>query len=220
MAQDHPETTRPLLNLDRLAFLIDGVFAISLTLLVLDLKLPDESGAPLAEALRSLIPRLAIYLFAFVTIANQWAIHHRTFRLVRHADSTLVTLSLVNLLFITLIPASAAIVGGYFREPLAAACYSVNALLLCLSACAVWAYVAVNGHLLAEDADPRILVGIAQVWLYVAIGFALALLIGFLNVYAAYVLWVLWSPPVSVWWAWRRKKLESEPAGTLAPGEG
>jgi uncharacterized membrane protein len=221
MAQDDAEITGPLLNVDRLVFLIDGVFAISLTLLVLDLRLPDENGAPLSQALRALIPRLALYLFAFVTIANQWAIHHRTFRLVRHADYRLVMLSLVNLLFITLIPASAAIVGGHFREPLAAACYSVNGLLLCLSGSLVWAYIAANSHLLAEDADPRYLVGIAQVWLYVAIGFGLALGIGFLNVYAAYAVWVLWSPLVSVWWTRKRKELESlQPGGSPAPSEG
>jgi uncharacterized membrane protein len=56
-----------LLDPGRLAALIDGVFAISLTLLILDLKLPSESG-DLARALTEMFPRFLIYLFSFVTI--------------------------------------------------------------------------------------------------------------------------------------------------------
>lgn len=204
----HP-TNQPLLDLDRLIFLIDGVFAITLTLLILDLRLPDEDALDLSQALLALMPRLAIYLFAFVTIANQWAIHHRTFRLVRHGDGRLVILSLANLLFITLIPVSAGVVGGHPSEPLAAACFSINSLLMCLSAWAVWAYVGANHHLLAEDADPHVLKGIATVWLLVAVGFGIALFAGFFSAYLAYAIWVLWSPPISIWWARKRRQLST-----------
>jgi uncharacterized membrane protein len=206
--KDNPPATPQLLSLERLVFMIDGVFAISLTLLVLDLKIPGQSQGSLLQALRALLPRLAIYLFAFATIANQWMIHHRTFRLVRQADSRLVVLSLVNLLFITLIPASAAIVGGYPREKLAAACFAVNGILLCLSAWAVWVYVAGNRSLLAQDTDPRILTGIGLVWLSVALGFAISLIAGLFSVYAEYAIWLGWSPLVSLWWTRRRRLLE------------
>jgi uncharacterized membrane protein len=86
-----------LLDLDRLVFLTDGVFAITLTLLVLDLKLPANNARALGETLRELLPRLAICLFAFTNIVNQWIIQDRTFRRVRHGDSNLITLSLANL---------------------------------------------------------------------------------------------------------------------------
>jgi uncharacterized membrane protein len=204
MAHKPSQTIPPLLDLERLVFLIDGVFAITLTLLILDLRLPTGD---LRQALVGLLPRLAIYLFAFATIANQWAIHHRTFRLVRHGDSRLVALSLANLLFITLLPVSAGIVGGHPLEPLAAACFSINALLMCLGAWAVWAYVAANHHLLAENADPLILAGIAKVWLLVTIGFAVSLAAGLLSIYAEYALWLLWSPVVSFWWARERRRM-------------
>jgi uncharacterized membrane protein len=208
----NPKPPRPkteLLNLDRLVFLIDGVFAITLTLLVLDLKVPDSGTNNFAQSLAALLPRLLIYLFAFTTIANQWAIHHRTFRLVKHGDNKLVVLSLVNLLFITLVPATAAIVGGFPGELLAAACFSVNALLMCLSACAVWTYVAANRQLLTEDADLRILKGIAKIWLFVAIGFGAALIAGFISIYLEYTMWVVWSPPISIWWGRQRRKFET-----------
>jgi uncharacterized membrane protein len=202
-----PQPKVHLLELDRLVFLIDGVFAITLTLLVLDLKLPEQSEGSLLQALQGMLPRLTIYLLAFATIANQWSIHHRTFRWVRHADQRLVQLSLINLLFITLLPATAAIVGGHPGDRLAAACFSVNGILLALSAWAIWEHVAARNHLLAEDADPRLLSGIARVWLYVALGYGLAIGAGLLNVYAEYALWVLWSPLVTLWWARRRQQM-------------
>jgi len=204
---DRPKQDRVLFELDRLVFLIDGVFAITLTLLVLDLKPPAESLGSLSAELLLLLPRLAIYLFAFTVIANQWSIHHMSFRLVHHADNSLVLLSLVNLLFITLIPASASIVGGQPVEPGAAAIFSVNLLLLCLSAWAVWAYVAANSYLLAENSDVRVLKGIGKVWLFVSLGFVVALIAGQFSVILEYALWVLWSPVVSIWWARERKRI-------------
>lgn len=146
-------------------------------------------------------------MFAFITIANQWTIHSRTFRLVQHGDSNLVALSLANLLFITLIPASAALVGAYPTAVGAADVFAVNSLLLCLSAAVVWWYVAANRHLLAEDADPRILTGIALVWALVALGFLVSIVVGLWSVYAEYALWVGWSPVVSYWWFRRRREL-------------
>jgi uncharacterized membrane protein len=64
MALKHAKSTSPaLLSLERLLFLTDGVFAITLTLLVLDLKLEPDRAGNLAQALVDLIPRLASYFF-------------------------------------------------------------------------------------------------------------------------------------------------------------
>jgi len=164
--------------LDRMTFLVEGVFAITLTLLVLDLMVPDAGRRALADSLTAMLPRLAIYLFAFASIGNQWVIHQRTFKLVKHGDSSLVMLSMLNLLVITLILASAAIVGAYPTQKLAAACSAINNLLLCLSAAALWAHVARRRDLLAEDANPRVLEGIALVWILVAGGFVVGLMVG------------------------------------------
>jgi uncharacterized membrane protein len=74
-----------LVSVDRLVFLIDGVFAITLTLLVLDLRPPQT--VDLRRGLMDMLPRLGVYLIAFYAIANEWVIHARTFRLVKQADS-------------------------------------------------------------------------------------------------------------------------------------
>jgi uncharacterized membrane protein len=60
------------INLERLIFLVDGVFAITLTLLVLDLRPPEAEASTLAQGLLGMLPRLLVYLIAFYTIANHW----------------------------------------------------------------------------------------------------------------------------------------------------
>jgi uncharacterized membrane protein len=199
MALKHAKSTSPaLLSLERLLFLTDGVFAITLTLLVLDLKLEPDRAGNLAQALVDLIPRLAAYFFAFATIANQWILHHRSFRLVQHANNRLVMYTFVYLLFVTLIPATTAIVGGAPTDPIAAASFSTNTLLLCLSAWAIWRYLGNANQLLASDAEHQLLQKIARVWRYVTVGFAISIAAGFISVTIAYSIWHLW--PLTARW--------------------
>jgi uncharacterized membrane protein len=57
-------------NLERLTFLVDGVFAITMTLLVLELRLPESNTSRLSKSLLAMVPRLYIYFIAFYSIEN------------------------------------------------------------------------------------------------------------------------------------------------------
>src|SRR5689334_6419510 len=105
-------------NLERLTFLVDGVFAITMTLLVLELRPPEAGTGSLTQGLLAMAPRLWIYLIAFYTIANHWIVHQRMFRHITSADTPMLWLTILGLLFITLIPASTAIVGRFPGEKL------------------------------------------------------------------------------------------------------
>jgi uncharacterized membrane protein len=196
----HPEPE--LLDLGRLVSLIDGVFAVAMTLLVLDLKLPSQSSN-LVRSLQQMLPGFVIYLITFASVAGYWTIHHGTFRHVSHGDGRLILLSLINLLFITLYPVTASIVGAHPLDPLATVCLSTNSLLYCMSACVMWSYTASNRRLLIEDTDYRILKRVARIMLLVAISLALAIPLAFLSVYLAYAIWILCAPVVT-WWARNR----------------
>jgi uncharacterized membrane protein len=200
-----------LINVDRLTFLIDGVFAIALTLLVLDLRPPEVTNLELASGLTNMLPRLAIYLLAFYTIANQWTVHFQSFRHVRYVDLTLVWLSLANLLFVTLLPASTALVGRFPFEPLAAACFSVNSLLMSMGVVGIWGYIYRQRAKFAPEANPQILRGITFVWLFVSLGLSVALLFSFINTVIAYVIIVVWPLLVSTFWWVRRQRFKSLP---------
>jgi uncharacterized membrane protein len=196
-------------NLERLTFLVDGVFAITMTLLVLELRLPESGPASLAQSLLAMVPRLYIYFIAFYSIANHWVVHQRMFRHITSADSKMLWLTILGLLFITLIPASTAIVGRYPAEKLAAACFSANSFLQGTTVWLFWAYTSKHHKQFASHSDPRMLGITSQVWFVITIGWLLSILLSFVSVYLTYVSWILWPNLVAIWGNRRRRNLES-----------
>ena len=194
-------------NLERLTFLVDGVFAITMTLLVLELRPPDTGTSNLSVGLLEMLPRLYIYFIAFYSIANHWIVHQRMFRHITSADTTMLWLTMLGLLFITLIPASTAIVGRFPGEKLAAACFSANSFFQALTIWIFWAYVVKKHKQFASNSDPRLLMIAAQVWLIISVGWLISIGLGFINVYVAYASWVLWPNLIAVWGSRKRKFL-------------
>src|SRR6185437_2172449 len=87
---------------ERLLAFSDGVFAIAVTLLVLDLRLPSEATAGgdegVASALLAMGPKLLIFVFTFIVIGIGWLGHHRKFSYIRQVDGGLLWLNLLYLL--------------------------------------------------------------------------------------------------------------------------
>jgi uncharacterized membrane protein len=194
-------------NLERLTFLVDGVFAITMTLLVLELRPPEAGTANLAEGLRAMLPRLYIYFIAFYSIANHWVVHQRMFRHITGADGTMLWLTILGLLFITLIPASTAIVGRFPAEKIAAACFSANSFLQASTTWLFWAYVVRNHRQFARASDPHLLAITVRVWFIIALGWLVSILLGLINVYFAYAAWIALPNLVAVWGSYKRRLL-------------
>jgi uncharacterized membrane protein len=100
----------------RLEAFSDGVFAIAITLLVIELRPPEVAGSELADALWDLWPSYFAYLVSFGIIGVMWLNHHRIFRQVRQADGPLLLLNLHLLLWVALIPFPTAVVADYLAE--------------------------------------------------------------------------------------------------------
>jgi hypothetical protein len=85
---------------ERLLAFSDGVFAVVITLLVLDLRLPEtgHDDPAMLEALRSMVPKLLIFAFTFIIVGMGWLGHHRKFSYVHQIDSGLLWLNLIYLL--------------------------------------------------------------------------------------------------------------------------
>src|SRR5688572_2585814 len=98
MTGDHEEEQHlESLGLDRIVFFSDAVIAIAITLLALDIRLPEldePNGAALRDALWDLRPNYLSYLISFFVIGMYWQVHHRIFREVRRYDERLVWLNL------------------------------------------------------------------------------------------------------------------------------
>jgi uncharacterized membrane protein len=134
------EKSYRVVNLSRLEALGDAIFAFSLTLLALDLRLPEFASAVLAQGILALLPKLLVFVFAFLVISKEWDVHQRTMMHISHAGGIFVWLYLLLLMFVVLMPASADVLGRFPLQPLALVFFGINTALLCLAS---WSNVAV-----------------------------------------------------------------------------
>jgi uncharacterized membrane protein len=182
-----PET---LVEMSRLKGLSDGIFAFALTLLVLDLRLPENvlSGDLAANLLR-LAPKVLIYLISFVIIGGAWGSHQRMLAQIQHGDGLLVWLNLFSLLFVSIVPASAALLGRFPEEILPITIFAVNAVLIQLTAQWLWRHASRHG-LTNPTLDARVVEGIARRLNLSAILFGLSIPLAWLSTTLAYLIWI------------------------------
>jgi uncharacterized membrane protein len=176
-------------DLGRIGAFTDGVMAVAITLLVLNLEVPTlASGESLADALFDLLPSLGAYLLAFALVGRFWVLHHNLFERLHGFDPPLMTLNLAFLALIALLPFSTDLYDVYTDEGLAAA---VLGGTLGLAALAHWEmnqYALRHGFVRAEhraetESGRPIGLGLAAVFL-------LSVPAAFLTVHLAEAMWI------------------------------
>ena len=137
----------------RLEFFSDAVFAIAITLLILDVKIPPREEQVIPALLHEW-PSSAAFLVSFASIGAMWVNHHRLFLLIRKADDTLLVLNLLVLLGVTVVPFSTGLLAEHMRGPdqrIAALLYNGTFLYTALAFGVLWRYASTH-ELLGEDA--------------------------------------------------------------------
>jgi uncharacterized membrane protein len=112
----------------RLEQFSDGVFAIAITLLALELKVPHLQGSSLwssAQELLPLIPNIATFILSFLTIAIYWVNHHQLTRSIETVSRRIVWGNMLFLLFLTLIPFATSVLAENPAHPLSILTYSL-----------------------------------------------------------------------------------------------
>ena len=105
---------------DRLLAFTDGVFAIIITILVLEIAVPDLGpDQTLRQALNDLRPTFVAYAISFVLVGAYWMWHRNAFSQVRYIDNNVLWLNLAYLLTVALVPFAAATLGEYEQDPIA-----------------------------------------------------------------------------------------------------
>ena len=139
-----PDTGRGL-SAHRSEALTDGIYAVAMTLLVIELKLPDHGpftgGDALAQAVANLLPKVIAWVISFFVLGFFWYGHHRAFAQVRRVDGKLVALNIGQLAFVSLMPFSCALAGEYGRQELSQVIYSINMAGLAVMALCTSRYI-------------------------------------------------------------------------------
>ena len=149
--EGRPEAGR---ELDRIVFFSDAVFAIAITILVLDIRVPDGlSPAELPAEVLGLWPKYLGYAISFLVLAVYWQAHHRVFKPIRGYDGTLVWLNFFFLMAIAFLPFPTSLLGEYGGQRISVAVYGANAAAASLLLSAI-SWYAIKGHrLVSHDLD-------------------------------------------------------------------
>ncbi|HEU5230912.1 MAG TPA: TMEM175 family protein [Ktedonobacteraceae bacterium] len=182
----------------RLEAFSDGVFAVAITLLVLNIKVPglENPGNLLADrdlwaALGNQWPMLVAYVISFATTGIMWLNHHRLFTLIKRTDTPLLFLNLLLLLFIVFIPVPTALLADYLTRPdlhTAAILYSGTFFIAACCFNVLWLYASYHNRLLSRDTDPHAVADISKQYLFGPICYFAMLVLAWINVPACIIL--------------------------------
>lgn len=176
MSQEEKETTR-------IEAFSDGVFAIVITLLVFDIKVPPVDQVDLSSLLNELLqrwPNFLSFFASFFFILVMWINHHRLFTVIRRSDTGLLLLNGLLLLGVTLVPFPTALVAEYFLhsdQVTAVMIYNGWFLVVAIFFNILWQYAAYDNRLFTERSDKTLVRHISRQYMFGPLLYTIALLV-------------------------------------------
>lgn len=179
-----PETG---LSFERVVFFSDAVFAIVITLLVLELKVPhltEHTEPTLQHALFELIPNVLGFVISFLIIGLMWVEHHRIFRYIDDYDSGLLWRNLLLLLCVSFVPFPTALFSENFWSRTAFILYTASFGGVATAKLLIWRHAAKAG-LLKKEVTPTLELRIARRSMAVPLACAIAIGLSFISIFIA-----------------------------------
>ena len=161
--QPRGTATTPGMSIGRLEAFSDGVFAIVITLLILDIKVPAGEHGRLGHALAVQWPQYVAYLLSFFVVGVIWLNHHATVHLLARTDHTVLVLNLLLLLPVTVLPWPTAVLAEYATEGTAAdqrvavLLYGLTNVTMAIAFNVLWRYILRHPELQKPDVDRGLL---------------------------------------------------------------
>lgn len=164
MTESEPTTTEfkrmsSAITTARIETLADGVFAIVMTLLAFDMRVPVQEQVEqlgLSGALGTLAPSLLSYVITFVILGVFWVGHHNQFFYIRRADRPLLWINIFFLMVVALLPFSAGVFSRYGSDRISIIVYNINLILSGLLLFVHWWYATRDNHLLSHEIEPHV----------------------------------------------------------------
>jgi uncharacterized membrane protein len=195
-------------NLGRTIAFTDGVFAIAITLLVLNIDAPAVADENLREEIVDLWPSLLAYFLSFAVVGRFWVVHHRVFDTVKSFDSRLLALNLLYLSFVVLVPFTTEILGEYGNTRAGVVTYAAVIGLAALVNWLMIRYILAAGHV-EEEHRPRTAVFAGMSGLINPGVFLVSIPVALISPYIAIGMWVA----IGVLWPARQRRAGRAAAG-------
>ncbi len=182
---------------ERMLAFSDGVIAVAMTLLVLDVKLPPTGGSitdsQLADALVGILPNLGMYALSFAVVGSIWLAHHQKFTYIEYVDRRLMQLNLLFLMSVGLVPFVTSIISEHDNR-VATMAYAASMMTTLLLLAAIGWYAMRHADLIARNAPRDISRVLILAPLLSAAVFAASIGVASVNSSAGRLMWVLTFP--------------------------
>lgn len=182
------------LDFERVVFFSDAVFAIVITLLVLEIKVPHleaHSENAVLRGLVGLLPKFTGFVVSFFIVGTMWIEHHRVFRFIKAYDAGLLWRNLFFLLTVSFVPFPTALFSEYYGSRTAFILYAATFGVVALAKLLVWKYAVGKPSLIDPTADPLTLRRISRRSLAVPIACAVSIALALVSVFLAPVGFIL-----------------------------
>ncbi len=179
----------------RLESFSDGVIAIVITLMILEIKIPpvpdQATAADIWKSWFHLLPSLVAYVLSFVMLGVLWVNHHQFFHQLKNIDRKLLWYNLHLLFWMCIVPIPTEFLGLHFQRPEATALYGFTLFMNAMAFALMREYVNRNQQLLIDNLSPAIRVRMRKkLWTTVTLYF-ISIFAGFLSIYISIFIFVL-----------------------------
>ena len=135
----------------RLEAFSDGVFAIVITLLILDIRFPEVDYSQFKATFVSLLPRILAYVMSFIIIGLYWVVHHNSMHAMRKTDRGFLWLNILLLLCVSFIPFPTSLLGRYPFQAGPIVVYGITLIICNVVGYIMLLYVHYRPHLAAPE---------------------------------------------------------------------
>src|SRR5262247_1847338 len=176
------------MNKTRMEAFSDGVFAIVITLLVLNIHVPDGRSFSL-QNLRPLVPPIGTFVLSFIMVGVYWVAHHHMLYFIKQVNRRLLWLNLLVLLCVVFIPFPASLLGTGFNNSLAVRLYGLSLIATNISGLLFWLYAISQSELMVSSVTKEFARAVIRIHSFPMLVYGLAVVLAGWSTKASLVLY-------------------------------
>jgi uncharacterized membrane protein len=186
------------LDINRVTLFSDAIFAFAITLLAIDIRVPqlptDQIALQLNNQIYALLPKFISFILSFFIVGNYWISYHRTFHVIKRLDRGLISLNLIFLMFIVLLPFPNDLIGKYPAYLPTVIIYASFLAASGFSLCLLWVYASKRYRLVDETLHPDFIRRLTIRQLFSPAIFVISIPVAFVSPLASMISWFFGFP--------------------------